>query len=50
MDFPNNEKITDIATASQHVTALSENSNVYYWGKNTVSQYLTMLLTMYTSL
>lgn len=36
MEFPESEKIIDITTAAQFMMALSENSNVYYWGKNQV--------------
>ncbi|XP_064390094.1 probable E3 ubiquitin-protein ligase HERC1 isoform X2 [Halichondria panicea] len=33
MEFPDNEKIIDLATAAQYMMALSENGNVYCWGK-----------------
>lgn len=36
MEFPDNEKIIDLATAAQYMMALSENGNVYCWGKTTV--------------
>ena len=38
IQFPDDEKIIDIATAAQYMVALSENGNVYYWGKNQVNR------------
>ena len=36
VEFPNSEKIVDLAMAATYVMAVSENGNIYYWGKNSV--------------
>ena len=38
MNFPNNEKVIDLACAAQFMVALTEPGNVYYWGKMQVSE------------
>ena len=37
VNFPNNEKVIDLACAAQFMVALTEPGNVYYWGKMQVS-------------
>lgn len=37
VNFPNNEKVIDLACAAQFMVALTESGNVYYWGKMQVS-------------
>ena len=39
VEFPNSEKIADLAMAATYVVAVSENGNIYYWGKNSVWYY-----------
>ena len=37
VNFPNSEKVIDLACAAQFMVALTEPGNVYYWGKMQVS-------------
>ena len=37
MEFPNEAKIIDLATAASYTLALTENGDVYYWGRNQVA-------------
>ena len=33
LNFPENEKMIDLACAGQFMVSLGESGNVYYWGK-----------------